>query len=288
MINWMLTTLFCSIILFSSCPHLHAEIIETQNIATVMDHVDANSIVFFNVTGTLYKPSTTFADRQWRDYFSERVLLIVPEANNPQNLINRIKNTLVQEIPKKNVDEFTPILIANLQQARVPVLGITQKKVSTPYANDFAQITSNHLVSLGIYLESTLAYFNIPHMDCDQYSFGHGILFTEKKAAGNAILAILKNTQHLYSNVIVVDDSQNFLRIVETTLAENNIPFVGLRYGRDDARKANFNPILGIIEFIAFINEGKVMTDEEATDILITHPEVDYEQLLNELILQLV
>jgi uncharacterized protein DUF2608 len=119
---------------------------ETNEISVVQDYVTNDSIVLLNVTGTLYEPAMTLADNQWRIYFANKVNSILSDKTQADRFINKIKNEIVNNLPKKPVEEFTPQFISDLQSKKIPVFGITQKLMATAYADNFGEITRNHLL----------------------------------------------------------------------------------------------------------------------------------------------
>lgn len=273
--------------LLASFSYISAEIIETNEISAIQKHVSPDSLILFNITGTLYEPASTLADNQWRIYFTERVNALISDKIVADRLINKVKNDIVSQLPKKAVENYTPQLIANLQNQRIPVLGITQKQMATAYADNFGLITSNHLLSIGINLEQTLSYLNVREGDDLNHSFAFGLIFTNKKPVGPAILSFLNRLAYKPEKIIMIDNSHDSLENAEATLISTDVKFEGFRYGRADARKMNFDPILGHIQFIAFIKEGKMISDEEAIQIKQSNPEVNYTLLLDNCILEL-
>lgn len=270
---------------FMGPAQIQGEIIESNEIISILNHVTEDSLVLFNITGTLYEPATTLADNQWRLYFAERVKKLANDQDAGQKLIDKIKNEIVVNIPKKAVEETTPLLIANLQKQKVPVLGITQKYMSTSYADNFGEITYNHLLNLGIDLEKTLSFLNVTRNEGDDsFSFGYGMIFSNKKPVGPALLSFLKLLSNRPSKIVMVDNAHESLANAEAALESTGIEFKGIRYGLSDIRKKNFDPALGTLEFFAFKNEGKVMSDDEALQIKLAHPKIDYDALLDNFI----
>lgn len=264
-----------------------ADIIETNEIITVLDHITPDTLILLNVTGTLYEPSTNLADNQWRTYFVQRVKEASLDPLISEGLISKVKNMVVRNIPKKAVEEITPSLISSLQQNHIPVLGITAKGLSESYADDFGFITSQHICSLGIDLDKSLSYFAATPETTDNYSFAYGLIFSNGKPAGDAIVSFLERNPHSLSHVIMVDNSRRCLESTEAALKSIGIAFTGLQYNRAQIRKQNFDPILGTIEFKAFIEKGTIMLDEEATQVRLAHPDVDYVKYLDNLIINM-
>lgn len=276
------------VLLMSNSSHIFAEIIETNEISIIQKYVTTDSLVLFNITGTLYEPASTLADNQWRIYFAERVHALISDETAANGLINKVKNDIVSHLPKKTVEDYTPQLIVNLQNKHIPVLGITQKQMATSYADNFGLITRNHLLSIGINLEHTLSYLNVKNDEGDlSHSFAFGLIFTNKKPVGPAILSFLNRLQYKPAKIIMIDNSRDSLENAEAVLISTDTKFEGFRYGRADALKTNFDPILGNIQFFAFVKEGHVFSDEEAMQIKQAYPKVNYTELLDNLILQL-
>lgn len=275
--------------LFVAILHLapiQGEIIETNEIALIENLTDPNTLVLFNVGSTLYEPGLTLSSNQWRLYFADRVQKLVPDPVAAQKLIDHVKNRIVEKLPKKSVEEITPQLIAQLQERHIPVLGITQKEMSTSYSENFGEITSKHLLSLGIDLEKTTSYLAVSKpSEGDHYTFAYGMIFTYKKPEGPAVLSFLKRIKKP-SKIVMIDNSYDSLKSVETALASTGIAFEGVKYTRGDIFKENFDPTLGTIEFFPFINEGKILTDEEAKAIKTAHPDKDYQAELDAYILK--
>lgn len=269
--------------------HISADIIETNEISIVQNYVTDDSLVLFNITGTLYAPVNTLADNQWRTYFAERVRALVSDQAIAENFINKVKNDIVSKIPKKTVEECTPQLIADLQKQQIPVFGITQKQLSTAYADNFGLITSHHLKSIGINLESSLSYLHVNRGESElPYNFDFGLIFTNKMPVGLAISSFLNRLEKKPTKIIMVDNSRDNLENAEETLFSTDIEFEGFRYGRADALKTNFDLILGNIQFFSFIKNGQIISDEEATKIKQANPEENYSLLLDRLILELL
>lgn len=275
------------VIMVSLSSSIYGEIHETNQISALEKYVNADCqsrIVFFNITGTLYKPSTRLSDHQWREYFADRVKQIIPESQAREDYINLVKNKIVEEIPKAPVETITPGLIAKLQDAQIPVFGITKKRMSTPYAENFGEITSAHLRSIGIELEKTLAYSHPVKEEGELYNFGYGILFTNLKPVAPALISFLENNGLSPDEIVVVDNTLESLEEIAAALGEKNIAFTGLRYSLSDEYKAAFDPVIGIIQYIAFVNENRIMSDEEASQMKDAHPDVDYQLQLDHLI----
>lgn len=253
--------------------------------ADILPHTNGSSLILFNVSDTLYEPSVVLADNQWRLYFAKLVAKTIPTPSIADGFINKIKNLIVKKIPKKAVEIFTVRLIADLQQEQEPVLGITRKNMTTAYAENFGEITHDHLISIGIDLEKTLNYLPISEKrDDNSHQFDFGIIFTNKQPEGPALLSFLKRLKWMPKKIIMIDNSRESLENVETALQPTGIKFIGMRYGRCDGRHQNFDPDIGTIQFLEYLKGGRVLSDAEAKHIKHHTPHIRYETLLEDYI----
>lgn len=258
------------------------QIIEIKDITIVRNYIQDDSLVLLNVGGTLFSPSSMLADYQWRQYFEKRVNQLILNSEIASTLIDEVKALIVEKVPKICLEPIMPSFIAELQGNRIPVLGYTKRSISTTYAPNNGQITSNHLAKMGIDLSKTLSYYLADEFHDKDLAFQYGIIFTNKNPIGLSIANFLTDS---FSHVILVDDSLKQLQEGLQVLNEVGIRCQGLRYNRIDHRKKSFDHNLATIEFFAFINKNQLITDEEALEISSIHP-LDYEMLLNDWILQ--
>lgn len=280
MLRQTFLSIFSAVAVLTTSAGLQADIVESNEISIVREYASDDTLVLFNVTGVLYGPSTTFGDNQWRLYFADRVNKIVKNPEIAQDLIDKVKSESVLNIPKKAIEPITATLIAELQSNEIPVFGITKKLPTTSYAENFALVTSNHLHSIGIELENTMAYLPMNKRGDDgTHTFLYGMIFTSKKPVGQGILGFLKRLIYHPTKIVLIDNERASLEEAEAALAETGIAFQGIRYGRTDDDK--FDPTLGTIEFMAWINDKKVMSDEEALLIKQSNPNVNYEIMLD-------
>lgn len=277
----ILSTLLGS--LFFITASIQGEIVETHTTADVLPYAKKDTLVLFNISDTLYKPSCTLASHLWRQYFAELARNMSIDCVAADRVIHKVSNLVVKRVPKSATEESTALLIRKLQQRRIPVFAITGKSMATPYANNFGEITYRHLVSLGIDFKRTLPCLTLSKLDCPLYGFADGIIFTQKQSKGPAVVAFLQRLPIKCTKVVMVDNSRRGLESVEAALKENGISFIGLRYGRCDDYPNQFNPDLGTIQFLTFLKNGTLLSDEEALEIL-HHDTFNYEELLKDYI----
>lgn len=271
---------------FLSVSTIHADIVEIDKIESLRDYLHKDTLVLLNVGDTLFSPSSMLADNQWREYFVEKVneVAITPEA--AQSAIDEVKALIVEKVPKKTPEPVTAEFVANLQKEETPVLGYSKRCFSTTYAPNNDLITYNQLLKLNIDLAKTLSFYPVKAYQNDAHAFKYGMIFTNKNPIGPAILEFLAHNNLAPASIILVGDGLADLEEAEQSLSSTNIAFQGLRYGHIDERKKGFDKDLGTIEFFAFYNEGKLLSDEEALQIRQANPNFDYTAFLEEWIRQ--
>lgn len=260
---------------------LNGEIIEIESIASLQDYVEKDGLVLLNVGETLFSPSCMLADNQWRIYFVERVNELVAQQEIAQALIDEVKGLIVEMVPKTTPEPITSSVVANLQDSQIPVLGYSQRQMVTTYAPKNGLIVSRHLLSMGIDLAKSLDYFDAAPYSNEKHDFQYGIIFTNKHPVGPAVVEFLHKVAQP-SQVIMVDDDLEVLNEIGEILEPLNIAYLGLRYGRTDARKVAFDNDVANIQFFSFIQENRLLSDAEAIDILSETSEVDYQAKLND------
>lgn len=215
-------------------------------------------------------------------YFDEQVKQYISDPNEAESLINKIKNLIVRKIPKKVIEHEVDQLISGLQNQKLHVLGITRKFTSPPYADNFDEITYHHLLSLGIDFNKTLQYLplEVAEKNTNQYAFRYGILFTNKQPEGPAIMAFMKRLNEFPKKIVMIDNSYESLASVEAALNPFSIEFIGLRYGRCDEEDKDFDPDIGTIQFIEYMKNGSILSNDEARSIKMNHEETNFETWL--------
>lgn len=271
---------------FLTVSPIYASIAEIDKIESLTSYLHKDTLVLLNVGDTLFSPSSMLADNQWREYFVERANAVAMTSEAAQSAIDEVKALIVEKVPKATPEPVTAEFVASLQKGEVPVFGFSKRCFATSYAPNNDLITYNQLLRLNIDLVKTLSYYPAQEYQNEAHAFKYGMIFTNKNPIGPAIIEFLVNNNHTPAHIIVVGDALSDLEEAEQTLSAIHVTFQGLRYGRIDARKKDFDRDLGTIEFFAFYNEGKLLTDEEAMQLRQANPAFDPSAALDEWICQ--
>lgn len=265
---------------FSLLP-LQAEIKEISSLQEI-EEVDSSTLVLLNLTNTLYNSANTMGNSLWKEFFVDKVHAVIVDPIQADQIANQMKKKIVLVVPKKLFEEDSKDRIASLQAKQIPVVGLTLKHLSRPYAENFGEITKDHLLSLGIDFDKTNQYLDLSDKEDDYYHYKYGIIFTAEKAPGKAVRLFLERMNQSIQKVIVVDNHTENLEDIEESIKETCIC---KGYCYNASHHLVFKPELGTIQFQEFLRSGKVLSDEEAETLF--DPSVDYDALLEELIISL-
>lgn len=287
MISRIISSLFVGAVSsFLAVSTIHADIVEIDKIESISDYLRKDTLVLLNVGDTLFSPSSMLSDNQWREYFVERVNEVAKTPEAAKVIVDEVKALIVEKIPKTTPESATAAFVSNLQREKIPVLGFSKRCFATTYAPRNDLITYNQLLNLDIDLVKTLSYYHAKEYQNDAHAFKYGMIFTNKNPIGPAVLEFLANNNLAPAHIIVVGDELIDLEEAELSLNSVNITSQGLRYSHIDQRKNAFDKDLGTIEFFAFYNDGKLLSDEEALQIKKANLGFDYTAYLDQWIRQ--
>lgn len=152
-------------------------------------------------------------------------------------------------------------MICDLQE-KYKVIGFTTRGLA------LATRTVHQLKSIGIDLTtSALTEEEIFFQNGHGVIFRKGILFTSGTHKGKAFGKFLNILNITPKSVLFINDKASDLAQVEEYCLENNIPFIGLRYGYLDEKVKNFRADIADVQFTKFKH---ILSDHEADKFLKT------------------
>lgn len=269
--------------------------IETQTIETLLAVSKKNTLILSDITNTLYKPCNTMSDKQWRTYFANRVREVIPESTQASKIANSVENMIVNQVDKDLVHKNAPSVIQQLQDQGIPIIAITLKNWSAPYDPNFGITTAAHLKKLDIDLEKSVPLIGKMKKDSDsnyectqevhetrEYTFAKGIIFTNKNPLDKALDAFLNRLENKPQQIVILENAYEHKDKLETVIKAHGIALTFIRLQPSEKQETSFDPALGTIEFLQFMDDSQVIPDEEAQRIKNDRSFVDYEALLKE------
>ena len=211
---------------------LFAPIYETNNIKSIKRHLSKknklSTLIVFDLDNTLIKTVHPKAKPGYYYYLLQKF------QNDGLNYDDALKKALDIHLPylaKTNVtttEKNTTKFIKELQANGYKTIALTARSIVDP--------TIKQLNSLDI-------KFNIPENIPYQLTtkklfqpifYKEGIVFSQNNNKGHALKLFLEKANYQPKKIIFVDDKHKHVKNVEYFAKQNNIEFVGLRYGRLD------------------------------------------------------
>ncbi|MEI8124969.1 MAG: DUF2608 domain-containing protein [Parachlamydiaceae bacterium] len=271
--------------------------IEVTDVSILFEVSNQNTLILTDISDTLYKPCNTISDKKWRTYLAGRVHEIVLDPTLVSKIANSIENIIVNQVDKKLVHKNTPSVIKELQSRGIPLIAISLKNWAAPYDPNFGTTTSNHLKKLGIDLEQSIPLLGKMQIDgsssfelvqevnaTDEYTFAKGIIFTNKKPLDNALDAFLNRLEKKPAQIVILENSYEHKEKLARVIKAHNIGLTFIKHQPSEHQENAFDPTLGTIEFLRFMEDSRTILDEEAQRIKENSTAVDFEALLKDYI----
>jgi hypothetical protein len=275
----MFTKLFSLSIIISSLTlsTLTAEIVETDQIETILPAIEQDTLVLFNIAEVLTDSEISLGSSPWRAYLREQA----PNLTHiPYHVHDKLTWLAFNCIPHKPVETITPAIIQYLQEKEIAVAAFTSRGRTEWYSTEIQGVdeaTENVLSLMFIDFAKSSLPFVFIQMEGNPYllHYRNGIFYSNHMKKGDFLKQLLEDSGYKPSSVVFVDDKRDSLESVEAALKELNIPFHGFWYTHTKKDRINFSPMVANIQLEALIKNHKLLSDKEAQDIV----ESDYQDV---------
>jgi hypothetical protein len=215
------------------------EINQMRDLERVLSPITPSDWVLFDIDYTLTEPTHPALQmsviKQNKQRFKDE-LAKFSEKEKPL-----IPVLMVTQVPNQLTDKTVPAMIQKLQAKDVPILGFTAIDTAIiPGIGPIPRWRANELKKFGInfypaetspFPKHQIAFTEFPSFRETYPLYSDGILYANVTPAKGAVLiAFLKKASKKPSQIIFVDDSLENLQSVETELAKQGIPFLGIHY----------------------------------------------------------
>lgn len=246
------------ILLLISLAGLEAKIVETDRMDDILQEVDDDTIVFFDIDDTLvYIPTMMGCSRWWAHcdklFKSKQWDLLKVSSQLFPNLHQAA--LLVQS---ELVEERAPLIIEELKKRGVMVFGLTARAREVFNNPTFDKTTKRELARLGI-------NFSKPKVDLPFES--GGIIYTSSQLKGPFLETFLLKLKKKNKKVVFIDDNWRQIYSVDVQMASLKIPTVCFRYSKMDQHGKNFNPLVANIQLKGALEAQIILTNEQALEI---------------------
>lgn len=247
---------------------LESKIIEIQNFEEIISHVSPDSIVLLDIDDTLLIPKQMLGCDEWFCVLlkknQERGMSLGEASDKAVAQWEMIRHITEMDI----VEPGTKEIVEMLQQSGSPVMGLTTQGFT------LSRRTVRHLHDQEIFLEKAApspkdVYFTQKRRG-SSYEEGvlyrHGILFTSGTDKGNALFTLCESLGYIPKKIVFINDKATHLREIEIVAEQKGIPFIGLRYGYSDAKKALFQAEIAEHQFI-HSSYHELLSDEKVVSL---------------------
>ena len=247
---------FCALVLAWSTS-LSGAIYETNEIMSIFEHVDLETVVFIDLDDTTMHPKQWLGSDHW---FRTTISSKMQEAEDSQLAKDEVihkYHDIQRSCDMVACEEITAKAIRGLMDQGLTVVGLTAR------SSCIADRTLNQLDTIGVHFDDELlASADKNVIDAFTADFYKGIIFIGGACSkGQAASEFLKALDRPVKKVLSIDDSRSHLESMEEVLGEMDIAFTGLRYGRRDSIKNDYNPVIADIQMEC---REKILSDEEA------------------------
>lgn len=284
----MLTKLF-STLSVAACltlTTLNAEIVEINQIETILPSIEQDTFVIFNIAEVLTDSEISLGSSPWRKY--------VKEKTGSYTVHDYLSWMAFLEIPHKPVESITPKLIKDLQQREIAVAAFTSRGRSEWYSTAIYGVdlqTEKTLAEMNIDFTRSALPFVFIQMEGNPFleHSRNGIFYSNHMEKGHFLKLLLSDSGYKPSSVVFIDDKRDSLEIVEAAMKELGIPFHGFWYTRTQQDRKNFSPMVAHLQLQAMLDKKKIPSDQEAQIIIdAQYQDVDPDAFFKDLLSNLV
>lgn len=203
-----------------------AVVIETTEMKDIVSYVDTDTLVFFDVDGTMIdrkasKGSSKLIKEYWRGDRRIRTL-------DGGRMFVQSQNPVVP------MEKITASLIADFQQQGVMVLGLTARN------QNFIEEAGEDLTALQLRcIKIDMHNSDYPRSLKKMPSFKRGIIFTKNKLKGPFAAECLDNMEWIPGKVVFVDNRLSFCESVDQAMTDRGIECYCFWYRRQELNNEN-------------------------------------------------
>lgn len=249
----------CALFLLFAAP-LRSEILQSDNLEAILQTADRDTFVVLDIWETLIVPAQWLGGPR-----SERELIrnFERQGVSRDEAVARTREILThahRTMAVRPVDTLAPLLLANLQQQGISLIG--QTCISS---TSIGYLIADQLALIGIDLKRSAN----PRCDVELKSgdFIEGILFVkEEKKRGEALVQLLNYIKYTPQRILVIDNDEAVLKEVDLALKAYGVKEVDVVLYR---RAADWDR--GYRQEVVDVQAhylGRILSDDEAQKLI--------------------
>jgi len=236
--------------------------IESNNLEDVFQYIEEGAVVIFDLDGTVMEPLQMLGSDPWAYYYGDKLIALHRNKKKGLDAFVPVWQWVQKNIEMKLVDERLISVLERIKCRGACVMGFTARGIA------LAERTSEQLNAIEVDLTRNCYYRQA--VAGDGFLFTNGVLFVDVGVdKGIMFKRFCDKIGNLPSKIIFLDDQAKNITYVKNMCIKHGIPFVGMRYGRADATKENFDPAISDIQLSHLQKTGKILSDKEASELTV-------------------
>lgn len=260
---------------FDQCNLNQIKVINSYNeVMDILNHVDANTLILFDVDETLIIPRSvsmrTKTKEQHADWLRDTLRKFFKNAPNAEDYY--FYDWEISEKPLV-IEPIIVDIIKSMQNKNVKVLALTNLPTGSRGRIEFLpQWRFNKLAEVGIDFSKTkfedTTFTQLPKNDNNYPILYKGILATNRESKGSVLAAFLDYTKWKPNHIIFFDDSLKRVKEVAQEACKRKIKFNGYQYLGAEHIPGELDKNVAQLQFKHLLTNEKWLSDEQARELL--------------------
>ena len=221
--------------------------------------IDQDTLVVFDIDNTLIRQDSLIGTHQWGDHIRESAIKKGISPDKAAEMQHAAFASVQPYVQVVKVENDIDVILKHLQKNRISYFALTAR------VPELKNVTYNQLQSLKLFFEKSFPEQKNKAAIKDY--FYKGLIFSGATPKGELLKTILQNSQRQYKKVIFVDDRKYNLDSIESSLKDDPIELITLRYGGADLHVRSFNPDLANLIYSVFVETKVLINESQARNI---------------------
>lgn len=258
--KWIL--LFATFLFF---PALQSnEIIMTDSLSEVeemLDQFDCNSLVLFDVDGTLITADDAILKHHRRPLFKKLI-----DGHPDRDLFRDI----YLKAPHSLVEPASLALIQKLQERKIPTLAFTAAPSKARHPGPLGEWRVEELKRFGFDFSSAFPHHHTIELPKKEDQIFHplfksGVLFSSLHSKGEILIHFLEKIEFFPNKVLFIDDELEYVQSVVDSLTMAGIACIGIHYTAAMKEPSHLNLDIARFQVDFFLENDIWLTDQEVS-----------------------
>lgn len=232
---------------------------ETDSLMMILQDVEKETLVIFDLDNTLMESSQHLGSSQWADDLGTKLVEAGKSYEEADRLVNAIWCEVQPQIKVRTIDPQTKEVLQILQAKGNDLFIMT--------ARNRPEIQFTHQQLSSLQLHSYLNYmpftnFEVPLTERESIYYENGVLFsTSMHKKGIALKAFFDQINRLPKRIVFIDDKWSHVKDIGLLAEQLGIEYVGVRFSGADERVRTYDPEIARIQYEHL---PYLISDEEA------------------------